>query len=70
MISLDQLHAVAKFLDRTPSEILALADTAEESLRGQGVEIIAARSTIPGAAVMTGAALGALLAVFLVKRGG
>ena len=69
VISLDQLHAAADFLGVTPAAILRLADSAERRLKDQGVEIMLSRSESTGAAMMTGAALGALLAAILLRKG-
>ena len=67
-ISLDQLRAVAAVLETTPAAVLDLADRAEHQLQGQGVKIVPPRSTGSNAAMMTGAALGALLAIILLKK--
>lgn len=69
VISLNQLRSVASVFGTSPAALLALADNAEQQLASQGVQMVAPRSTTPSAAMMTGAALGALLAVILLKKG-
>lgn len=68
-ISLDQLRTVTAVFKMTPAEILQLADRAEQELHSQGVQIVPPRATMSGGAMMTGAALGALLALILLKKG-
>lgn len=68
VISLDQLHKAAVLLETTPASLLALADSAEKQLKSQGIELVTPRSTTTGSAVMTGAALGALLAAILLRK--
>ena len=69
IISLDQLRAAATVLATTPAAVLELADRAEQQLQSQGVKIVLPRTTSSGAAMMTGAALGALLVAILLKKG-
>ena len=68
VISLDQLHTCAAALGERPASIIELADSAESRLQDRGVKIKAARAEFDGAAVITGAALGALLAAVLIKK--
>ena len=67
-ISLDQLWSVARLFGTTPAAILELADRAARELRLQDVDILAPREGAAGAAIITGAALGALLAVLLLRK--
>ena len=67
-ISLDQLWSIARLFQTTPATILELADRAERELRAQDVDIMRPREGTPGVAMITGAALGALLAVLLLRK--
>ena len=67
-ISLDQLWSITRLFQTTPASILELADRAERELRAQDVETVRPREGTPGVAMVTGAALGALLAVLLLRK--
>ena len=67
-ISVDQLWSIADLFQTTPATILELADRAEQELRAQDVDILPPREGTAGVAMITGAALGALLAVLLLRK--
>ena len=67
-ISLDQLRSISRLFQTKPATILEFADRAERELRAENVDIIPPRAATPGVAMITGAALGALLAVLLLRK--
>lgn len=68
VISLEQLRTAAQVLNTTPASLIALADEAEQQLESQGIMLVAPRSTTPSSALITGAALGAILATILLRK--
>ena len=69
VMSTDQLHAAAFALGTTPSAIVHDADVAESDLKRRGVQVTPRKRADASMAMITGAALGALLAAILLKKG-
>lgn len=68
VISADQLRAAAAALGDSPSELIRRTDAAEATLRMRGVQVIAKRRADDSVAMITGAALAALLAAVLLRK--
>lgn len=68
VLSLDQLHTIAQLLNKKPAEILQEADNSADKLLARGIQTTQRDNTNDCTALITGAALGALLATILLKR--
>ncbi len=67
-MSVDQLHAAARALGISPTNLMRRAERMEAVLHAQGIDIIHERDPIRGAEMITGAALGLLLGLLFKKR--
>ncbi len=68
VISADQLHVAAAALGFSPAELVRRADDAEKTLKTRGVQVVTKRGANDGLAMITGAALAALLTAVILKK--
>jgi len=68
-ISIDQLFIICKALDTEPSEVVAAAGDAVSAINNEDtVEVKTTKEIGAGTALLTGAAVGAVLGILLSKK--